>query len=51
MMLRHIGLSDYANKIEDATLETIRSKETRTGDLGGKATTTQFTDAIIKNMK
>jgi len=50
MMLRHIGLIDYANRIDDATLETIRS-EIRTGDLGGTATTTQFTDAIIKNLK
>lgn len=51
MMLRHIGYIDYADKIENATLETIRTKETRTKDLGGNASTTQFTDAIIKNMK
>merc|ERR1711879_219036 len=50
MMLRHVGMGEYADRIEKATLDTIRS-EVRTGDLGGKATTTQFTEAIIKNLK
>ena len=50
MMLRHIGAKEVADRIDDATLSTIRS-EVRTGDLGGKATTTEFTDAIIKRLQ
>jgi isocitrate dehydrogenase (NAD+) len=51
MMLRHIGLSDYAEKIENATLEVIAEKKDVTADLGGTATTTVYTDAIISRFK
>lgn len=46
MMLRHVGLMEHARKIETAVLETIREGKYRTGDLGGKATTTDFSKAI-----
>ena len=49
MMLRHLGLSAHATLIEDACLATIAAGP-RTGDLGGTATTTEFTAAIIKRM-
>ncbi|KAJ3362765.1 NAD-dependent isocitrate dehydrogenase [Allomyces javanicus] len=48
MMLRHMGLTGKADQIENAVLSTIAKGETLTGDLGGKATNSQFTDAVIK---
>ncbi|KAH6914853.1 isocitrate dehydrogenase [Coprinopsis sp. MPI-PUGE-AT-0042] len=50
MMLRHMNLNEYANKIEKAALTTIAEGKTITGDLGGKASTREFTDAIIQKL-
>lgn len=50
MMLRHLSLDKYANQIESAVLNTIAEGKQRTGDLGGKATNTSFTNEIIKNL-
>ncbi|KAJ7179086.1 mitochondrial NAD-dependent isocitrate dehydrogenase subunit 2 precursor [Mycena filopes] len=50
MMLRHMNLFDYAEKIEKAALTTIAEGKTITGDLGGKASTTEYTNAIIKKL-
>ncbi|CCE63242.1 hypothetical protein TPHA_0E01480 [Tetrapisispora phaffii CBS 4417] len=51
MMLNHMGLQKYADMIETAVLTTITSgKEFRTADLGGSATTTSFTKAVIENL-
>jgi isocitrate dehydrogenase (NAD+) len=46
MMLHHLGESVAATKIERALLELYARGEIRTGDLGGSATTDQFTDAL-----
>ncbi|CCF56933.1 hypothetical protein KAFR_0B06370 [Kazachstania africana CBS 2517] len=51
MMLHHMGLNEYGDKIENAVLKTIAaSSKNRTGDLGGTATTTSFTEAVIDNL-
>lgn len=51
MMLNHMGLNEHANQIEKAVLTTIASSsENRTGDLGGSATTSSFTDAVISRL-
>ncbi|KAG0144032.1 hypothetical protein CROQUDRAFT_660466 [Cronartium quercuum f. sp. fusiforme G11] len=50
MMLRHMNLSSYADKIEKAALDTIAEGKFITGDLGGKASTQQFTEAILKKL-
>ncbi|KIJ06723.1 isocitrate dehydrogenase, partial [Paxillus involutus ATCC 200175] len=50
MMLRHMNLNEYAAKIEKATLDTIAEGKTITGDLGGKATTKEYTAAIINRL-
>ncbi|KAG8224291.1 hypothetical protein J437_LFUL005097 [Ladona fulva] len=50
MMLRYMELSDYADKIEKACYDTIREKTYRTGDLGGKAKCSEFTDEICKKL-
>ncbi|ODV72633.1 isocitrate dehydrogenase (NAD(+)) IDH2 CYBJADRAFT_178033 [Cyberlindnera jadinii NRRL Y-1542] len=51
MMLQHMGLDSYAEKIQKAVLKTIASgKENRTGDLKGTASTSHFTEQVIKNL-
>ena len=47
MMLHHLGESEAGFKIERALLATYAAGNVRTGDLGGKATTAEFTQAII----
>ncbi|KAL6937521.1 NAD-dependent isocitrate dehydrogenase [Hanseniaspora osmophila] len=49
MMLEHLGLNSHADKIKAAALKTI-AEGIKTGDLGGKATNSIYTDAIIKNL-
>ncbi|XP_043646981.1 probable isocitrate dehydrogenase [NAD] subunit alpha, mitochondrial [Drosophila teissieri] len=51
MMLHYIGLHEHGDKIEKAVLKTIRDDNVRTMDLGGKAKCSEFTDALIKNLK
>ncbi|KAF9160852.1 NAD-dependent isocitrate dehydrogenase [Actinomortierella ambigua] len=50
MMLRHMSLNQYANQIEKAVLKVISDGKALTGDLGGKSTNTQFTEAIISEL-
>jgi isocitrate dehydrogenase (NAD+) len=50
MMLRHLKEDDVANRIEKAVLFTIGEEGTRTGDLGGTASCTEFTDAVCRNL-
>src|SRR5438874_2950602 len=55
LMLRHLGEFDAAVKTENALLVTMEEGKVRTGDVigydsGKNATTTQFTDEIIKNL-
>lgn len=51
MMLRHMGLSAYAENIQSATLAVISEGRYTTGDLGGKSSTTDFTKAIIDRLQ
>ncbi|KAK4396348.1 3-isopropylmalate dehydrogenase, chloroplastic [Sesamum angolense] len=46
-MLRHLDLHDKADRIQDAVLNTIAEGKYRTGDLGGKATTTSPRQSAI----
>ncbi|KAH0840131.1 hypothetical protein J3R83DRAFT_1108 [Lanmaoa asiatica] len=50
MMLRHMNLNEHAAKIEKAALDTIAEGKTITGDLGGRATTKEYTTAIIDKL-
>jgi isocitrate dehydrogenase (NAD+) len=45
MMLRHLGEMTAADRVEKAIL-TVYANKVRTADLGGTATTTQFTEAV-----
>ncbi|KAK2750398.1 NAD-dependent isocitrate dehydrogenase [Myotisia sp. PD_48] len=50
MMLRHMGLTSDAEKIEKAIFKTLSDGKALTGDLGGKAKTHEYADAIVKNL-
>lgn len=48
-MLKYIGENVYAEKIEKALFKTLEQGKS-TGDLGGTLSTTEFTEAVIKNL-
>ncbi len=50
MMLRHMDMFKFADKIEAAVLETIAHGKFLTSDLGGTCSTTAFTQEICKNL-
>ncbi|MES2179719.1 MAG: isocitrate/isopropylmalate family dehydrogenase [Gemmatimonadota bacterium] len=50
MMLEYMNDGARARRIRDAFEATVREKKTVTGDLGGSASTDQFTDAIISRL-
>jgi len=50
MMLRHLGLNEIANSITAATYDVIAQGKVKTPDLGGNATTSDFTAAVIDNL-
>ena len=50
MLLDHIGEGERACRVRNALESTIREGKTVTRDLGGSATTDQFTDAIIAKL-
>ncbi|ORY62466.1 isocitrate dehydrogenase subunit 1 [Pseudomassariella vexata] len=51
MLLRHLGLDDHANRISKAVYDVISESKTRTRDMGGDATTHQFTRSILDKME
>ncbi|OAR01337.1 hypothetical protein LLEC1_04588 [Akanthomyces lecanii] len=50
MMLRHMGLTNKAVQIENAIFETMAEGKALTGDLGGKAKTSEYASAIISRL-
>ncbi|MDQ2658455.1 MAG: isocitrate/isopropylmalate dehydrogenase family protein [Bacteroidota bacterium] len=51
MMLRHMEEDHLANKLDKAIDDTLRIKEQRTADLGGKASTREFSQNIVRNLQ
>ncbi|XP_050070400.1 probable isocitrate dehydrogenase [NAD] subunit alpha, mitochondrial isoform X2 [Anopheles maculipalpis] len=51
MMLRHMELNQHADKIQNACFETIKEAKWLTGDLGGKAKCSEYTNAICDRIK
>ncbi|XP_058061536.1 probable isocitrate dehydrogenase [NAD] subunit alpha, mitochondrial isoform X1 [Anopheles bellator] len=51
MMLRHMELNQQADKIQSACFETIKEAKYLTGDLGGKAKCSEYTNAICDRIK
>src|SRR6202047_1449159 len=50
LMLRHLGEHDAATQIRHALENVYRHKDKLTRDIGGKAGTSQFADAVIEAM-
>jgi isocitrate dehydrogenase (NAD+) len=51
MMLFHLGKDEEAERVRRALRDVIVRQKIRTRDLEGEATTTQFTDAIVKALE
>ena len=50
LMLRHLGEHARADRVMAALLKALADVNVRTGDLGGRGTTSSFTDAIISHL-
>src|SRR5262245_31240442 len=48
MMLHHIGETKAAVRIESALHTVVQKREAVTRDLGGRSSTSEFTDAVIQ---
>ncbi|TID26588.1 isocitrate dehydrogenase [Venturia nashicola] len=48
MMLQHMGLNQYADRIQAAIFKVLAEGKTITGDLGGKSKTNEYAEAVIK---
>ena len=51
MMLEHIGEREGAGRIRAALEQVLVDGTVRTRDLGGTATTTEFTDAVCRRLE
>ncbi len=51
MMLRHLLENAAADRIERAVRKVLSATKVRTRDLGGTATTSEFTDAIVREIE
>ena len=51
MMLDHVGQQEKAKAVQKAVDDVLLKDKVRTGDLGGKATTKQFTQAVVARLK
>jgi isocitrate dehydrogenase (NAD+) len=50
MMLDHVEHADKAKRLRDAIDAVLRKDNIRTGDLGGKAGTKEFTQAVVRRL-
>lgn len=50
MMLEHLNYKDEANRIRKAIDDVLENTDIKTPDLGGKATSKEYTDEIIKRL-
>ena len=50
LMLRHLGYHQPANRIDRAVDEVVREGQVLTPDLGGKSSTQEVTEEIVKRI-
>ena len=50
-MLDHAGLGNYASMIRDGLKKVLKEGKVRTKDIGGYATTREFTEAVVKTLQ
>lgn len=51
MLLDHIGQAEAATRIRSALERTIQHGDSRTRDMGGTATTNEFTDTLVRALR
>ncbi|MFP3949026.1 MAG: isocitrate/isopropylmalate dehydrogenase family protein [Longimicrobiales bacterium] len=51
LLLEHVGMGEEAERVRKALLETMTTGDVRTADMGGRAGTAEFTDAVIRNLE
>jgi isocitrate dehydrogenase (NAD+) len=51
MMLDHVGRVDLGDRLRKAIDDTLNIDQVRTGDLGGKASTKEFANALVKRIR
>ena len=51
MMLEHLGQTGVADRIRAAIARVLESGEVRTRDAGGGATTSEYTDAVVRALR
>jgi isocitrate dehydrogenase (NAD+) len=51
LMLDHVKMQDKGDRIRKAVADTLNADNVRTGDLGGKATTKQYADALVARIR
>ena len=49
-MLHHMGLHECADRIASAVYKTLAAGKVLTADIGGRASTTDFTLALVSNL-
>jgi isocitrate dehydrogenase (NAD+) len=50
MMLNEVGDRERAQRVRQALIDTVRAHRVLTRDMGGTATTEEFTDAVIERL-
>jgi isocitrate dehydrogenase (NAD+) len=50
LMLEHVGLKDLRQRLETGIDQVLNIDQVRTGDLGGKSSTREFTQALIQRV-
>jgi tartrate dehydrogenase/decarboxylase/D-malate dehydrogenase len=51
MMLEHLGEAQAAQRVEAAAVRSLAERKVLTGDLGGRATTTQVGDEVVRLLR
>jgi isocitrate/isopropylmalate dehydrogenase len=51
MMLDHLGQQDVARRIHGAVDQVVVEGRVRTRDMGGQATTEEFTEALVRALE
>ena len=51
MMLHDLGMADKAARLNGAILDLLTEGTTLTADVGGTATTTEFTQALAEKLR
>lgn len=50
-LLRHINLNEYGNRLQSAVHKVLQAGQTLTADIGGHATTSQFTESLLDHLQ